>query len=96
MEAVDIEIVRSDLLHLAEHHAGEIQTSAERFLTNHWLLFANATLATALFVPSNREREFPRLIEEFNRQLSAGRPLVGEQWGNADCAISAFLACATK
>ena len=80
------------LLHLAEHHAGEIQTLAERSLTNQWLLFANATLATALFVPSNREREFPRLMEELNRQLSAGRPLVGEQWGAADCAISAYLA----
>ena len=44
------------LLHLAECHAGEIQTALQRSLTNQWLLFANATLAIALFVPSNCER----------------------------------------
>ena len=80
------------LLHLAECHAGEIQTSAQRSLINQWLLFANATLAIALFVPSNREREFPRLMEELNRQLTPGRPLVGEHWGAADCAVTAYLA----
>ena len=51
------------LLHLAEHHAGQINSAAERSLTAQWLLFANATLAIALFVPSNREREFPRLMQ---------------------------------
>ena len=80
------------LLHLAEHHAGEIQTEVQRSLTNQWLLFANATLAIALFVPSNREREFPRLMEELNRQLTQGRPLVGDHWGAADCAVTAYLA----
>ena len=80
------------LLHLAEHHAAEIQSPAQRSLTAQWLLFANATLAIALFVPSNREREFPRLMEELNRQLTPGRPLVGDQWGAADCAVTAYLA----
>ena len=80
------------LLHLAEHHAGEIQSASQRSLIAQWLLFANATLAIALFVPSNREREFPRLIEELNRQLQPGRPLVGDQWGAADCAVMAYLA----
>ena len=80
------------LLHLAEHHAGEIQTEVQRSLTNQWLLFANATLAIALFVPNNREREFPRLMEELNRQLTQGRPLVGDHWGASDCAVTAYLA----
>ena len=80
------------LLHLAEHHAGEITSAPQRSLIAQWLLFANATLASALFVPSNREREFPRLMEELNRQLSPGRPLVGDQWGAADCAVTAYLA----
>ena len=74
------------LLHLAEHHAGEITSASQRSLIAQWLLFANATLAIALFVPSNREREFPRLMEELNRQLAPGRPLVGDHWGAADCA----------
>ena len=80
------------LMHLAEHHAGEITSASQRSLIAQWLLFANATLAIALFVPSNREREFPRLMEELNRQLSPGRPLVGNQWGAADCAVTAYLA----
>ena len=80
------------LLHLAEHHAGQINSAAERSLTAQWLLFANATLAIALFVPSNREREFPRLMQELNQQLTPGHPLVGDQWGAADCAVSAYLA----
>ena len=80
------------LLHLAAHHSNDIQTDAERALTSQWLLFANATLAIALFVPSNREREFPRLMEELNHQLHPERPLVGEQWGAADCAVQAYLA----
>jgi glutathione S-transferase len=57
-----------------------------------WLLFANATLAVALFVPSNREREFPRLMGVLDGLLEGGRPLVGEQWGAADCAVQAYLA----
>ena len=80
------------LLHLAEHHAQEIDSAVQRSLTAQWLLFANATLAIALFVPSNREREFPRLMEELNRQLAPGLPLVGDRWGAADCAVSAYLA----
>ena len=47
------------LLHLAEYHADEITSPVQRSLVAQWLLFANATLAIALFVPSNREREFP-------------------------------------
>ena len=72
------------LLHLAEHHAGEITSASQRSLIAQWLLFANATLAIALFVPSNREREFPRLMEELNRQLAPGRPLVGDFSDSAD------------
>ena len=80
------------LQHLADCHSDDIQTASERALTSQWLLFANATLAIALFVPSNREREFPRLMTELNQQLSTGQPLVGDTWGAADCAISAYLA----
>ena len=79
------------LLHLAEHYSGEIITPAQRALTSQWVLFANSTLSIALFVPSNREREFPRLMETLNQQLDPERPLVGECWGAADCAVQAYL-----
>ncbi|MDA0726002.1 MAG: glutathione S-transferase family protein [Cyanobacteria bacterium] len=79
------------LLYLAERFGGECQTAAERGLAQQWVLFANATLATALFVPSNREREFPRLMEVLDRKLASG-PLMGGDWGVADCAVNAYLA----
>ena len=79
------------LLYLAERHGGECQTAAERALAQQWVLFANATLATALFVPANREREFPRLMEVLDGRLSAG-PLIGNSWSVADCAVHAHLA----
>ena len=79
------------LLYLAERFGGECQNAAQRGLAQQWVLFANATLATALFVPSNREREFPRLMTVLNDQLAAG-PLMGGAWSVADCAVNAYLA----
>ena len=80
------------LLYLAERYGGECATAAERALAQQWVLFANATLATALFVPSSREREFPRLMTVLDRLLEGGKPLAGQHWGVADCAVQAYLA----
>ncbi|MEO1003366.1 MAG: glutathione S-transferase [Cyanobacteria bacterium J06638_7] len=89
------------LLFLAERYGGEFtapaaadtaRAAARRALVAQWLLFANSTLAVALFVASNREREFPRLMGVLNDQLAGGAPLVGEGWGAADCAVQAYLA----
>ena len=79
------------LLYLAERYGGECGTAAERALAQQWVLFANATLATALFVPSNREREFPRLMAVLDTRLAEG-PLMGDRWSVADCAVHAYLA----
>jgi glutathione S-transferase len=79
------------LLYLAERYGGECGTAVERALAQQWVLFANATLATALFVPSNREREFPRLMAVLDTRLAEG-PLMGDRWSVADCAVNAYLA----
>ena len=79
------------LLYLAQL-SGECSTPASRSLAAQWVLFANATLATALFVPSNREKEFPRLMGVLNGLLDGGHPLMGGSWGVADCAVNAYLA----
>ncbi len=79
------------LLYLAERYGGELGNPAERALAQQWVLFANATLATALFVPSSREREFPRLMEVLDGLLAKG-PLLGDGWSVADCAVNAHLA----
>ena len=85
------------LLYLAERYGGECQSAAERAQAQQWILFANATLAMALFVPANREREFPRLMEVLDGRLAGGRSLLAGPWGNpswtvADCAVNAYLA----
>ena len=80
------------LLYLAERHGQDFRNAADRALAQQWVLFANATLATALFVPSSREREFPRLMTVLDRLLEGGKPLAGQHWGVADCAVQAYLA----
>jgi glutathione S-transferase len=90
------------LLHLADHHANEFtgtaaEMAAQRALANQWILFANATLAVALFVPANREREFPQLMGVLDGLLAGGRSLLAGPWGDptwsvADCAVNAYLA----
>ena len=93
------------LLHLAEHYGHEFggtHGAARRSLASQWLLFANATLAVALFVPSNREREFPRLMTTLDGLLAGGRSLLADtgfdpegdapSWSVADCAVHAYLA----
>ena len=79
------------LLYLAEL-SDECSRIDQRSLAGQWVLFANATLATALFVPSNREKEFPRLMGVLNGLLEGGQPLMGSGWGVADCAVNAYLA----
>jgi glutathione S-transferase len=90
------------LLHLADHHANEFtgtaaEVAAQRALANQWVLFANATLAVALFVPANREREFPHLLGVLDGLLASGRSLLAGPWGDpawsvADCVVNAYLA----
>jgi glutathione S-transferase len=80
------------LLHLAEHYAQEFTTPVRRALAQQWVLFANSTLSTALFVPSSREKEFPRLLTVLDGLLEPGTPLVGDAWGVSDCAVEAHLA----
>ena len=90
------------LLHLAEHYGAEFEgdaatAAARRSLACQWVLFANATLAVALFVPSNREKEFPRLMGVLDGLLASGRSLLAGPWGDpgwsvADCAVNAYLA----
>ncbi len=80
------------LLYLAERHGREFSNDAERALAQQWVLFANATLAPALFNPSQRETEFPRLLGVLNQLLVPGGSITGGDWGVADCAIEAHLA----
>ena len=79
------------LLHLAEHHGGEAMISSEKSQISQWTHFANSTLAFAIFVPDQKAKILPRLLNQLNIQLSKGF-LVGNAWGAADCAVTAYLA----
>ena len=79
------------LLHLAEHHGQEAMTASEKSLISQWTHFANSTLAFAIFVPDQKTKVLPRLLKQLNMQLSKGF-LVGDTWGAADCAVTAYLA----
>ena len=79
------------LLHLAEHHSQEAMTASEKSLISQWTHFANSTLAFAIFVPDQKTKVLPRLLKQLNMQLSEGF-LVGNTWGAADCAVTAYLA----
>ena len=80
------------LLYLAERYGQDFRNAADRALAQQWVLFANASLAPALFNPSQRETEFPRLLGVLNGLLVPGGSLTGGEWGVADCAINAHLA----
>ena len=79
------------LLHLAEHHGGEAITAHQKSQISQWTHFANSTLAFAIFVPDQKAKVLPRLLKQLNTQLSKGF-LVGNAWGAADCAVTAYLA----
>jgi glutathione S-transferase len=90
------------LMHLAEHRGREFEGPAEgatvrRSLTAQWVLFANATLAPALFLAESRSEELRRILTALDGLLVAGRSLLAGAegdgpWGAADCAVQATLA----
>lgn len=79
------------LLHIAEHHGGEGKTPYERSMISQWTHFANSTLAFAIFVPDQKAKVLPRLLNELNSRLTKNF-LVGDAWGAADCAVTSYLA----
>ena len=79
------------LQYLSENYANEVNDALTRASISQWILFANSTLAIALFVPSNKEREFPRLMSTLNDLFSKRKFLIGDQWTAADCAVNAYL-----
>lgn len=79
------------LLHLAEHHGGEILRPGDRSLISQWTHFANSTLAFAIFVRDQKTKILPRILTELNSEIATGY-FINNKWGAADCAISSYLA----
>ena len=79
------------LQYLSENYTQEIINSQTRASISQWILFANSTLAIALFVPTNKQKEFPRLMTVLDSIYANSSFLVGDIWTAADCAVSAYL-----
>lgn len=79
------------LLHLAEHHGGEVMRPGDRSLISQWTHFANSTLAFAIFVPDQKTKTLSRLLTELDSEIAKGF-FINNKWGAADCAITSYLA----
>jgi glutathione S-transferase len=82
----------SILLYLAEKYGKEIDTLEQRSIINQWILFANSTLATGLFIEANREKEMSKLLPPLENILKDNSYLLGEKFTVADVAVGSMLA----
>lgn len=60
-----------------------------------WVLFANSTLATGLFVAESSEKETPRLLSGLNKILENNSYITGENFTVSDVAIGSILSYAS-
>ncbi|MBD2178824.1 glutathione S-transferase family protein [Pseudanabaena sp. FACHB-1998] len=78
------------LLYLAEKF-GEVKTIEEKAIASQWVLFANSTLGTGLFVAESREKESPRLLSGLNKVLENQTYITGENFTVSDVAVATIL-----
>ncbi|GAX40825.1 glutathione S-transferase domain-containing protein [Tolypothrix sp. NIES-4075] len=78
------------LLYLAEKY-GKPSSVEERAKIAQWVLFANSSLSTGIFVETNREREMPRLMTPLNQILEQQPFILGNEFTVADVAVGSVL-----
>jgi glutathione S-transferase len=82
------------LLYLSDRHDTGL-TAEQRAWVAQWVLFANSTLSTGLFVETVRDTETPRLLSGLESQLATREWLVGDRLTAADIAVGSILGYAT-
>jgi glutathione S-transferase len=80
------------LLYLAEKYGKEINSLVQRSIINQWILFANSTFATGIFIEANREREIPKLLPPLEKMFSDKSFILGDKFTVADIALGSMLA----
>jgi glutathione S-transferase len=83
------------LLYLADKYGKEIDSLEKRSIINQWIIFANSTLATGLFVESSREKEAPKLLTALDRIFEDRPYILGNEFTVADVAVGSMLGYAT-
>jgi glutathione S-transferase len=79
------------LLYLTEKYGKTAYSLEEKAIFSQWVLFANSSLGTGIFIEANREREMPRLLAPLN-ELFAKQPfLLGNDFTVADVAVGSIL-----
>lgn len=78
------------LIYLAEKYAGITSVEA-RAILNQWVLFANSTLSTGVFMETAREKEMPRLMTTLNNIFEKQPFVMGNEFTVADVAVGSIL-----
>ena len=79
------------LLYLSEKHDQTLTTPEQRAEVAQWVLFANSTLATGIFVEASREREMPHLFPPLSQHLEHHPFILGDRFSAADVAVGSIL-----
>ncbi|MDZ8189456.1 MAG: glutathione S-transferase family protein [Nostoc sp. ChiSLP02] len=79
------------LLYLMEKYGNAAVSLEERAVISQWVLFANSTLSTGVFVEANRDRETPRILSTLNEIFSQQSFLVRNKFTVADVAVGSIL-----
>lgn len=80
------------LLYLAEKYDQSDVSLEARSIWSQWILFANSTLATGLFVEASREKETPQLLNALSAILERTPYILGEEFTVVDIAVGSMLA----
>lgn len=80
------------LLYLAEKYGQAPQSLEEKSIYSQWVLFANSTLATGLFVEASREKEVPKLLTALSTILNQHPYILGAEFTVVDVAVGSILA----
>ena len=83
------------ILYLAEKYGNMPDSLEEKSIMTQWVLFANSTLGTGLFVEASREKETPQLLTPLNKILANQPYILGEEFTVADIAVGSMLNYAT-
>ncbi|MFM2061158.1 MAG: hypothetical protein RLZZ507_828 [Cyanobacteriota bacterium] len=77
--------------HLSEKYQKIPTPLVERAKIEQWVIFANATLAPALFIAEKREKEIPVLLTALNQILQQQQFVLGKKLTAGDIAVAYYL-----